>query len=179
MRLVAHGTGFVSTGTVPNLFVPNETSSRTGLRLRKAGKVVGAVAAVNRKDHRQGIEQGSPTWYPPPTTSSNWCAPGGRVGRSRMRRTLGSRRCEGYPRRATGKLSASAVERRASRAEEALHRGLRRPGRTVAVAHSVVSKAQTDSRLDGSGPPPWATGNRWSICSRWEEVQRRPESGSR
>ena len=58
MRLVAHGTGFVSTGTVPNLFVPNETSSRTGLRLRKAGKVVGAVAAVNRKDHRQGIEQG-------------------------------------------------------------------------------------------------------------------------
>ena len=48
----------------------------------------------------------------------------------------------GYPRRATCKLSASAVEWRASSAEEALHRGFRRHSRSVAVAHSVMSKAQ-------------------------------------
>ena len=47
----------------------------------------------------------------------------------------------GYPRRATCKLPASAVERRASSAQEALHRRLRRSSRSVAVAHSVMSKA--------------------------------------
>ena len=45
-------------------------------------------------------------------------------------------------RRATCKPSASAVERRGSSAEEALHRWLRRRSRPVAVAHSVVSCAQ-------------------------------------
>ena len=34
-------------------------------------------------------------------------------------------------------------------------------------------------KLNRFAPPPWATGNRWSIWSRWEEVQRRPVSGSR
>ena len=38
---------------------------------------------------------------------------------------------------------------------------------------------QRKAKLAGSGPPPSATGSRWSICSRWEEVQRRPVSGSR
>ena len=44
-------------------------------------------------------------------------------------------------RRATCKLSASAVERRARSAEDALHRRLRRRSRSVAVAHAVMSKA--------------------------------------
>ena len=38
---------------------------------------------------------------------------------------------------------------------------------------------QRRCKLNRSGPPPWATGRRWSICSKWEEVQRRRESGSR
>ena len=62
--------------------------------------------------------------------------------RRRRRCTLGSRRCEVCAGRATCKPSASAVERRASSAEEALHRGLRRRLRSVAVAHSVMSKAR-------------------------------------
>ena len=45
-------------------------------------------------------------------------------------------------RRATCKPSASGVERRGSSAEEALHRGLRRRSRSVAVAHAVMSKAR-------------------------------------
>ena len=44
--------------------------------------------------------------------------------------------------RATCKPSASGVERRGSSAEEALHRGLRRRSRSVAVAHAVMSKAR-------------------------------------
>ena len=54
---------------------------------------------------------------------------------------LGSRGGEVNPRRATCKLSASAVEWRAGSAEDALNRGLRRSSRSVAVAHSVMSKA--------------------------------------
>ena len=45
-------------------------------------------------------------------------------------------------RRATCKPSASAVERRGRSVEEALHRWLRRQSRSVAVAHSVMSKAR-------------------------------------
>ena len=44
-------------------------------------------------------------------------------------------------RRATCEPSAGAVQRRGSSAEEALHRGLRRRSRSVAVTHSVMSKA--------------------------------------
>ena len=54
---------------------------------------------------------------------------------------LGSRGCEVYPRRTTCKLSASAVEWRGGSAEEALNLGLRRSSRSVAVAHSMMSKA--------------------------------------
>ena len=34
---------------------------------------------------------GSPTWCPPPTTSSNWCGPRGRAGRSRTKASTPSR----------------------------------------------------------------------------------------
>ena len=47
-----------------------------------------------------------------------------------------------YPRRATCKLSASAIEWRAGSAVEALYRGLWRRNRSVAVAHPVMSKAR-------------------------------------
>ena len=54
--------------------------------------------------------------------------------------TIGSRRCEVCPRPATCEPSASAVVRRGSSAEEALHRRLRRCSRSVAVAvaHPVM-----------------------------------------
>ena len=34
---------------------------------------------------------------------------------------------------------------------------------------------QSSCKLNRFGPPSSATGNRWSVCSRWEEVQRRLE----
>ena len=64
--------------------------------------------------------------------------------RRQQRSTLGARRCEVCPasRRATCEPSASAVARRGSSAEEALHRALRRRSRPVAVAQAVMGKAE-------------------------------------
>ena len=75
---------------------------------------------------------------------------------------LGSRRC--VPRPAT---VGRRVERRASRAEEALHQRLRRRPRSG--PWRILDEQSSAAKLDGSGPPPSATGNRWSI--RWEDVQ--------
>ena len=36
---------------------------------------------------------------------------------------------------------------------------------------SCDGQSRVDVKLNRFGPPPWATGRRWSICSKWEESQ--------